>query len=74
MFGKEEKPVDLVTTEPVKIDGRHFEVGSILESVEAGFAMELVGGGKCRLAKPNDKRVASKKPVDPPLPPPPPPA
>ena len=56
----EGKPVDLVTTDAFKHDGKHWAIGDVLLGVEPDLAKELTGAGRTRLATDDDKAAVAK--------------
>lgn len=58
--GTQPKPVDLMTTEGVKIEGEHVEAGTLLSAVDFELAMDIVGAGRARLANDDDRAAAAK--------------
>lgn len=58
--GTQPKPVDLITTVGVKIEGEHVDAGTMLPAVEFELAMDIVGAGRARLASDEDIAAAAK--------------
>lgn len=61
---KEPKNVDIVITDPVKVEGKHYAIGDVLPQCDAELAKELAGAGRARLATEEEvakaKKAASK--------------
>lgn len=57
MAKTQDKPVDLMTIDPFKLDGEHVAKGTVLFGVDAEMAKELTGAGRTRLA--TDDEVAA---------------
>ena len=60
MSTPEGKPIDLVTIDAFKHDGKHWAVGEVLLAVEPDLAKELTGAGRTRLANDDDKAAVAK--------------
>lgn len=56
----EAKPVSIVVTSGLKIEGEHHEVGEVLRDIPHALAAELIGAGRARPADAKDLAVAAE--------------